>query len=192
MAKRVWKPGCVLYPVPAVMVTCGDFKNKKSMNIITIAWTGTANSEPPMVHISVRPERYSYNIIKEYGEFVVNLATEGLVFPMDYCGVKSGRDADKFEKTGLTPIASQVVAAPSIAESPVNIECETQKIIPLGTHDMFIGKIVSVSADEKYFDENGAFRFEDAAPVCYSHGNYYGLGKYIGKFGYSVEKKSVR
>lgn len=188
MAKRIWKPGTVLYPVPVVMVTCGDFEQKKSVNIITAAWTGIINSDPALIYVSIRPGRYSYGIIKEYGEFVVNLTTEELTFNMDYCGVKSGRDVDKFEKTGLTPIKSQIVLAPSIEESPVNIECKVESIIPLGTHDMFIGKVVSVSADDKYFDESGAFHFENSKPVCYSHGKYYSLGDYMGKFGYSVEK----
>lgn len=189
MAKRLIKPNTVLYPVPVVMVTCGDFTEKKQMNIITAAWTGIVNSDPALIYVSIRPERYSHGIIKEYGEFVVNLTTEELTYKMDYCGVKSGRDENKFEKTELTPVKSQIVKAPSIGESPVNIECETMQIIPLGTHDMFIGRVVSVSADERYYDENDAFCFEKAKPVCYSFGKYYGLGNCVGKFGYSIEKK---
>jgi len=189
MEKRILKPGTVLYPVPVVMVSCGSFSLNKQMNIITAAWTGIINSEPPMVYVSVRPSRYSYGIIKEYGCFVINLATKEQTFNMDYCGVKSGRDIDKFKETGLTAIKSQAVDAPSIAQSPVNIECVTKQIIPLGTHDMFIAEVVSVSADEQYFDDKDAFDFNSANPVCYSHGAYYTLGEYVGKFGYSVRKK---
>lgn len=185
--KKIWKPGTMLYPVPAVMVSCGDFDGKK--DIITIAWTGTINSNPPMAYISVRPERYSYDIIKNSGEFIINLTTEALAYAADFCGVKSGRDIDKFKELGLTPEKGTAVRCPSIKESPVNIECRVKEIKSLGSHDMFISDVVSVTADEKYMDENDRFAFEKSRPICYSHGQYYGLGEYKGKFGYSVAKK---
>lgn len=190
MSKQIWKPGTMLYPVPAVMVSCGDIDNEK--NILTIAWTGTINSDPAMTYISVRPSRHSYNIIKNSGEFIINVTTEELAFATDFCGVRSGKDIDKFAQMNLTPEKASFVKCPAIKESPINIECKVKDIIPLGTHDMFISEIVSVMADEKYIDENGRFNFEASKPICYSHGEYYGLGKYIGKFGYSVEKKNKR
>lgn len=190
MGKQVWKPGTVLYPVPAVMVTCGNFDGVK--NIITIAWTGIINSDPPMTYISVRPERYSYDIIKDGGEFVINITTEELAFATDFCGVRSGRDIDKFKKTHLTAKRASAVKCPVIGESPVNIECRIEDIVKLGTHDMFISRIVSVMAEEKYMGGTGRFNFEKSKPICYSHGEYYGLGKYIGKFGYSVKKEKMK
>lgn len=190
MSKQIWKPGTMLYPVPAVMVSCGNIDNEK--NILTIAWTGTINSDPAMTYISVRPSRHSYNIIKNSGEFIINVTTEELAFATDFCGVRSGKDIDKFAQMNLTPEKASFVKCPAIKESPINIECKVKDIIPLGTHDMFISEIVSVMADEKYIDENGRFNFEASKPICYSHGEYYGLGKYIGKFGYSVEKKNKR
>lgn len=190
MSKQIWKPGTMLYPVPAVMVSCGDIDNEK--NILTIAWTGTINSDPAMTYISVRPSRHSYNIIKNSGEFIINVTTEELAFATDFCGVRSGKDIDKFAQMNLTPEKASFVKCPAIKESPINIECKVKDIIPLGTHDMFISEIVSVMADKKYIDENGRFNFEASKPICYSHGEYYGLGKYIGKFGYSVEKKNKR
>lgn len=190
MSKQIWKPGTMLYPVPAVMVSCGDIDNEK--NILTIAWTGTINSDPAMTYISVRPSRHSYNIIKNSGEFIINVTTEELAFATDFCGVRSGKDIDKFAQMNLTPEKASFVKCPAIKESPINIECKVKDIIPLGTHDMFISEIVSVMANEKYIDENGRFNFEASKPICYSHGEYYGLGKYIGKFGYSVEKKNKR
>lgn len=186
MGKQIWNPGTILYPVPAVMVSCGNINGEK--NIITIAWTGTINTNPPMTYISVRPERHSYNIIKETGEFVINVTTEKLAYATDFCGVRSGKDIDKFKEMNLTPEKSTVVKCPIIKESPINIECKVKDIIPLGSHHMFMAEIVSVFADEKYMDETGRFNFEDSRPICYSHGEYYGLGKYIGKFGYSVKK----
>lgn len=186
MSKSVWKPGTVLYPVPAVMVSCGTLDKP---NIITIAWCGTLCTSPAMTYISVRPERFSYDIIKESGEFVINLTTEQLAHATDYCGVKSGKNVDKFKETGLTAINSIKVSAPSIEESPVNIECVVKNVIKTGgTHDIFIAEVVSVSVDEKFFDEKGKFHFEKTKPICYSHGEYYGLGKSIGSFGYSVKK----
>lgn len=186
MSKQIWKPGTMLYPVPVVMVSCGDFDGEK--NIITIAWTGTINSDPAMTYISVRPERYSYDIIKNTGEFVINLTTEELVCATDFCGVRSGKDFDKFKEMKLTPERANNVKCPVIKESPINIECKVKDIVKLGTHDMFISEIISVLADEKYMDKTGRFNFEKSRPICYSHGEYYGLGKYLGKFGYSVRK----
>ncbi|MCQ2540507.1 MAG: flavin reductase family protein [Acetatifactor sp.] len=187
MAKEIWKPGNMLYPLPVVMVSMAD-KNGKS-NIITIAWAGTICTNPPMVSISVRPERYSYQILKETKEFVINLTTKDLVFATDYCGVKSGRDVDKFKDLGLTPIPAQQLKAPMIAESPVNIECRVREIIPLGSHDMFMADVVAVHADEKYMDEKRKFHLEKAEPIVYSHGAYLACGEQLGTFGYSVKKK---
>lgn len=189
MSKReLWKPGTVLYPVPVVMVSCGDFE-KGEKNIVTIAWTGTINSDPAMLHISVRPSRYSYEIIKRTGEFVVNLPTEELTYATDWCGVKSGRDFDKFKEMKLTPEKGSFTNCPVIAESPAAIECKVKDIIPLGSHDMFLGEILGVTVKSEYMDENGKFCYEKTKPVCYSHGEYYGLGTYLGKFGYSARKK---
>ena len=177
----------MLYPLPAVMVSCrrGDEKP----NIITVAWTGTVCSDPAMVYISVRPERYSYDIIRESGEFVINLTTESLAEATDWCGVRSGRDVDKFAQMHLTPVPSKYVSVPSIAESPVNIECRVKQVIPLGSHDMFLAEVLGVTADADYMDENGHFDLAASAPLVYSHGAYFGQGKKIGKFGFSVQKK---
>ena len=191
MMKRTLNPGTMLSPVPAVMVSCGRPGEKP--NILTIAWTGIINSNPPMTYISVRKERYSYDIIKETGEFVINLTTEDLAFAADWCGVKSGRDVDKFEEQKLTAVYSQQVDCPSIEESPVNIECQVREILELGSHDMFIAEIVSVSADEKLIDEKGALHMERAGLVAYSHGHYFPLKKEeLGRFGYSVMKPKTR
>lgn len=187
MAKQDWKPGNMLYPVPAVMVSCG--KKGEKPNIITVAWCGTVCSTPPMLYISIRPERYSYDIIKDTKEFVVNLTTQDLVYATDYCGVKSGRDMDKFQEMGLTVHPSKNVAAPGIAESPVNIECKVTQILPLGSHDMFLAEVVGVSVEESYMDETGKFHLNDLGLAAYSHGEYLKLGEKIGKFGFSVEKK---
>lgn len=186
MGKSVWKPGTVLYPVPAVMVSCGDGINQS--NIITIAWTGTVNSDPPMTYVSIRPERYSYEIIKQTGEFVINLTTEKLIKACDFCGVRSGRDIDKFEQMHLTKAKATIVKAPLIYESPVNIECKVTQMIPLGTHHMFLAEVVAVNVSDEYLDETGKFHFDQSKPVCYSHGQYFSLGKNMGKFGYSVRK----
>ncbi|MGN0134408.1 MAG: flavin reductase family protein [Anaerotignum sp.] len=186
MGKDIWKPGTVIYPVPAVMVSCGTMEEK---NIITVAWTGTVNSDPAMTYVSIRPSRHSYQIIKERGEFVINLVTEKLAYACDYCGVKSGRDIDKFAEMKLTAKKGEKVDAPIIYESPVNIECKVKQIIPLGTHDMFLAEVVSVQVSDEYLDETGKFHFDKAKPICYSHGAYYGLGKKLGTFGYSVKKK---
>lgn len=188
MAKQVWRAGNQLYPLPVVMVSCASADGKEQ-NVFTVAWTGTICSDPAMLSISVRPERHSYNMIKESGEFVINLTTKELAFATDWVGVKSGRDVNKFKEMNLTPIPSSIVKAPSIKESPISIECKVKQIIPLGTHDMFIAEVVAVLADEQYFDESGAFDLQKANPICYSHGKYYTLGKEIGRFGYSVKKK---
>lgn len=187
MAKEIWKPGNMLYPLPVVMVSMAD--KDGSNNIITIAWAGTICTNPPMVSISVRPERYSYPILKETGEFVINLTTRELAFATDYCGVKSGRDVDKFKEMHLTPAAASLIKAPMIAESPVNIECRVNRVIPLGSHDMFLADVVAVHADEKYMDEKRKFRLEKAEPIVYSHGAYLSCGEQVGTFGYSVKKK---
>ena len=187
MAKQSWKPGNMLYPVPAVMVSC-QRENEKP-NIITVAWAGTICTNPAMLSISVRPERYSYNIIKETKEFVVNLVTSDLVYATDYCGVKSGRDVDKFKEMNLHKSISKVVKAPGIEESPVNIECCVKEIKELGSHHMFIAEVVSVNIDDKYMDKTGKFNLNKAGLVSYSHGEYFELGKKLGKFGYSVAKK---
>ncbi len=186
MAKQLWKPGNMLYPLPVVMVSVADKEGKN--NIITIAWAGTICSNPPMVSISVRPERYSYDIIKETGEFVINLTTKDLTFATDYCGVKSGRDVDKFKEMGLTALPGKEVKAPLIGESPVNIECKVTQVIPLGSHDMFLAEVVAVHVDEKYMDEKGKFHLDKAEPIAYSHGDYLATGELLGTFGYSVKK----
>ena len=187
--RMLWKPGNMVYPVPAVMVTAADREGKS--NIITIAWTGTVCTNPPMAYISVRPERYSYGMLKETGEFVINLTTEKLVRATDYCGVKSGRDTDKWKETGLTPIPAQEVNVPLIKESPVNIECRVSEIRELGSHHMFLARVVAVDVDEAYLNEQGRFELQKAAPIVYSHGEYYGLSSLLGTFGYSVRKKNV-
>ena len=187
MAKIQWKPGTMLYPIPAVMVSCGH--TPEEYNIITIAWTGTINSDPPMCSISVRPGRHSYDIIKRTGEFVINLTTEELARATDWCGCRSGRKYNKWEKMKLTPVPGKIVKAPVIDESPVNIECVVKDIIELGTHHMFLAEVVNVSVDDKYLDDNQAFSLAKARPLVYNHGHYFGLGKTIGKFGWSVQKK---
>lgn len=177
----------MLYPLPAVMVSCARPGEKP--NIITVAWAGTTCSSPAMVSISVRPDRYSYDIIKETGEFVINLTTERLAKATDYCGVRSGRDVDKFKEMNLTPGQSVHVAAPFIEESPVNIECRTKQILELGSHHMFVAEVLGVNVDEQYLDKNGKFQLNEAGLMVYSHGEYFGLGKKLGKFGYSVQRK---
>lgn len=187
MGKEIWKPGNMLYPLPVVLVSVADASGGK--NIITVAWAGTVCSEPPMVSVSVRPERYSYGALKETGEFVLNLTTRELAFATDYCGVKSGRDVDKFRQTGLTAASASQVKAPLIAESPVNIECRVREVKALGSHDMFLADVLAVHADEKYMDENHKFHLERAEPIVYSHGSYFACGEQLGTFGYSVRKK---
>ena len=186
MAKQSWKPGNMLYPVPAVLVSCRDKEGND--NVFTVAWAGTICSDPVMLSISVRKERYSYHMIKESGVFVVNLTNKELVRATDYCGVKSGRDEDKFETAHITKGEAVKINAPIVMESPVNIECQVEQVIPLGSHDMFIAKVVNVSVSEEYIDEKGAFHLEDTGLVAYSHGRYYELGNELGSFGYSVRK----
>ncbi len=188
MGKQHWKPGNMLYPVPVVMVSCGT-KNEKP-NIITVAWAGTICSDPAMVSISVRPERYSHKIISENKEFVINLVNHQLAYAADYCGVKSGRDIDKFKETKLTAVTSEKINTVRIEESPVNIECEVQDVIHLGTHDMFLAKVVNVTIDDRYMDKTGRFHLNASSLVAYSHGEYFKLGERIGTFGYSVRKKA--
>lgn len=194
MGKIVFKPGTMLNPVPAVMVSCGDGAGADDIkNIVTIAWTGIINTEPPITYVSVRKSRYSYDIIERTGEFVINLVTEDIVESADWCGVKSGRDFDKFKERGLTPVKSEVVSAPAIAESPVNIECRVIEKKEFGTHDMFIAEIVSVSADAALMNESGRLCLDKAGLISYSHGEYFGLkSKPLGCFGYSVMKPKTK
>ena len=186
MAKQIWKPGNMLYPLPAVMVSVAD--KEGNPNIITVAWAGTVCTNPPMVSISVRPERYSYHMIDETGEFVINLVNKRLVRATDYCGVRSGRDVDKFKETRLTPQASRYVKAPGVEESPVNIECKVVEVKELGSHDMFIAQVLGVTIDNQYMDDRGKFNLNASGLVSYSHGEYFELGKKLGSFGYSVKK----
>ncbi len=190
MAKEIWKPGNMLYPLPAVLVTAADKKGNN--NVFTVAWTGTVCSDPAMVYISVRPSRYSYNMIKETGEFVINLTTEKLAKATDYCGVRSGRDENKFETMKLTMERAKYVKAPLLKESPVNLECEVVSMTRLGTHDMFLAKVLCVHADKKYINDKGTFDLEKARPLVYSHGKYYNIGKKLGKFGFTVKKKNTK
>lgn len=188
MKKQQWKPGNMLYPLPAVMVSCG--RKREKPNIITLAWVGTVCSDPVMVSISVRPERYSYNIIRETGEFVINLTTKDLAYAADYCGVKSGRDVDKFAELCLTPgKAEKLKEAPLIEESPVNLECRVAEIKELGSHHMFLSEVLAVDVDESYLDKKGKFHLNDTGLLVYSHGEYFSLGEKCGSFGYSVRKK---
>lgn len=186
MAKTMWKSGTFVYPIPAVMVSCGDMEKS---NIITVAWTGIINTNPAMCYISVRPERYSYNIIKETGEFVINLTNKDLAYATDWCGVKSGKNVDKFKEMKLTKENCNFVNCPSIKESPVSIECKVKEIKELGSHHMFMAEVLSIDADEKYIDEKGAFDISKCNLIAYANGKYFELGKQVGKFGYSVQKK---
>lgn len=185
--KQTWKPGNMLYPLPAVMVSVTDGKGND--NIITVAWAGTVCTNPPMVWISVRPTRYSYDMIRNTGEFVINLTTENLAYATDYCGVRSGRDVDKFKELKLTKEKADYVQAPMIGESPVSIECKVREVKELGSHHMFLADVVAVHADETYMDKNNKFQLNQSHPLVYSHGEYLGLGKSLGTFGYSVKKK---
>ncbi len=191
MPKLLWKPGTMIYPLPAVMVSCGS--EPSEYNILTVSWTGTVCTDPAMCYISVRPERHSYNIIRKTGEFVINLTTKSLAYAADWCGVKSGRQYDKFKEMGLTAVPATIIKAPLINESPVNIECIVRDVRELGSHHMFISEVVAVNADESYYnEESGLFKLRDSEPLCYVHGKYYETGKLIGKFGYSVERKKKR
>lgn len=186
MSKITWKPGTFLYPLPAVMVSCGTMKES---NIITVAWTGIINTNPAMVYISVRPTRYSYNLIKECGEFVINLTTERLAHATDWCGVKTGANVDKFKEMNLTKETAKYVKCPMIKECPVSVECRVKEIKELGSHHMFIAEVLGINADEKYIDGKGAFDISKCDLITYSNGKYYALGKQLGKFGFSVRKK---
>ena len=191
MSRQIWKPGNMLYPLPAVMVSAGD--KEGNQNILTIAWTGTICTNPPMVYISVRPERNSYQMIKDTGEFVINLTTEKLAKATDYCGVRSGRDTDKWKETGLTPgPAESLLYAPVIKECPVSIECRVTEIKELGSHHMFLAEVKTVQVDESYLNEKNKFELNKTGLLAYSHGEYLGLGKKIGTFGYSIRKKRKR
>lgn len=186
MSKVTWKPGTFLYPIPAVMVSCGTMEKS---NIITVAWTGIINTNPAMVYISVRPTRYSYNIIKEQGEFAINLTTKELAYATDWCGVKTGAQVDKFKEMHLTKEKAQYVKCPLIKESPVSVECKVKEIKELGSHNMIIAEVLAIDADEKYIDEKGAFDITKCDLIAYSNGSYCLLGKKVGKFGYSVKKR---
>lgn len=190
MSKQNWKPGNMLYPVPAVMVSCK--RPGEKTNIITVAWAGTICSDPAMVSISVRPDRYSHDIIEESGEFVINLVNEKLTRACDWCGVRSGKDFDKFKEMKLTEFKSDFLDTPAIDESPVNIYCKVKKIEKLGSHDMFIAEVTGVTVDEKYMDEKGRFDLRAAGLIAYSHGEYFALGNKLGKFGYSVKKPASK
>lgn len=188
MSKQTWKPGNMLYPLPAVMVSVAD--KKGNQNILTVAWTGTVCTNPAMVYISVRPERHSYQMIKETREFVINLTTEALVKATDYCGVKSGKDVDKWKETKLTPgKAKELLYAPFIEESPVNIECKVTEIKALGSHHMILAEVKAVHVDDSYMNEKNKFELNKTGLIAYSHGEYLSLGKRLGTFGYSVRKK---
>lgn len=188
-SKISWKAGNMLYPLPAIMVSLTDKEGKS--NIITLAWAGTICTNPPLLSVSIRPERYSYNIIKETGEFVVNLTTKSLAYATDYCGVKSGRDVDKFKEMKLTKLESEKVKAAAIAESPVNIECKVRRVMELGSHSLFIADVVNVRVDERLLDEKGRFNLAKSELIAYSHGRYYELGKELGTFGFSIKKENV-
>ena len=191
MMKHNWKPGNMIYPLPAVLVTCGS--EPEEYAVLTVAWTGTVCTNPPMCYISVRPERHSYPIIQRNMEFVINLTTKDMAYATDWCGVRSGRDYNKFEEMHLTPGKAGVVKAPIIEESPVSIECRVREIVPLGSHHMFIADVVNVQADDRYLNpETGKFELSEADPLVYLHGGYFELGKKIGKFGWSVEKKKKK
>ncbi len=188
MAKVSWRPGTMVYPLPAALVTCGA--DREEWNMLTVAWTGTICSDPAMCYISVRPERHSYPIIRDRMEFTINLTTADMARATDWAGVRSGKNYDKWKETGLTPIPGEKVASPTIEESPLSIECRVKSIVSLGSHDMFIAEVLNVRADDKYIDpETGRFSLESSGIMAYSHGNYYELGKLIGKFGFSVQKR---
>lgn len=186
MTKIAWKPGTLLYPVPSVLVSCGTMEHP---NVLTIAWTGIVCSDPAMTYISLRPSRYSYDLIKESGEYGINLVPSSLVRAADYCGVRSGRDVDKFKQMGLVAEEAKMISSPLIAQSPISLECRVEQVLSLGSHDMFLSRIVSVDVREDLVDETG-LHLERAELVAYAHGHYYALGRHLGKFGFSVEKKS--
>lgn len=189
MSRTIWKPGTFIYPIPAVMVSCGDMNNS---NIITVAWTGILNTDPAIVYISIRKSRYSYEIIKTNKEFVINLTNENLAYATDWCGVKSGKNFDKFREMKLTKEKAKFVKCPLIKESPVSVECKVIEIKDLGSHTMFMAEVLSIDADNQYIDKNGAFDISKCNLIAYSNGNYYSLDKKVGKFGFSVMKKNTK
>ncbi len=189
MGKESWKGGALLAPVPPTMVSCGTMEHP---NILTIAWTGIINTKPPKTYISVRPSRYSYELIKQSGEFVINLTTSSLVRAADFCGVRSGKDINKFECCQLTPEQATVLSAPMIAESPLSMECKVSEIIPLGTHDMFLADVIAVNVDQQYIDQDGKLHLEQCGLAAFAHGAYFEMGKKIGSFGFSVRKKKKK
>ena len=186
MSKVMWKPGTFLYPLPAVMVSCGTMEKS---NIITVAWTGIINTNPAMVYISVRPSRYSYKLIKEQGEFVINLTNKELAKATDWCGVRSGIKYDKFKEMKLHKEKANFVNCPMIKESPVSVECKVKEIKELGSHHMFIAEVLAINSDDNYINDKGAFDISKCNLIAYSNGHYYQMGKKIGKFGFSVKKK---
>lgn len=188
MGKQSWRPGTMIYPLPAVLVTCGS--DRSEWNMLTVAWTGTICSDPAMCYISVRKERYSYPIIRKNMEFTINLTTEAIARATDWAGVRSGKEFDKWKETGLTPLPGEKVLSPTIEEAPLSIECRVKSIMELGSHDMFIAEVLNVRADERYINpETGKFNLEESGIIAYSHGFYHSLGNVIGKFGFSVKKK---
>lgn len=189
MSKVFWNGGALLAPVPPALVSCGTVEEP---NVLTVAWTGIINTKPPMTYISVRPQRYSYNIIKESGEFVINLTTSAMCRTADFCGVKTGAKVNKFEKCGLTPVKAEKINAPLIEQCPVSIECVVKEIKPLGTHDMFISEIVGIDIEEKYIDSKGKFNLQQCGLAAYAHGEYFALGRKLGDFGFSVRKKKKK
>ncbi len=189
MSKVTWKSGTFLYPIPAVMVSCGTMEKS---NIITVAWTGIINTDPAMVYISVRSSRYSYNLIKEQGEFVINLTSKDLVRATDWCGVKTGEKVDKFKEMNLHKEKAKFVKCPMIKESPVSVECKVKEIKELGSHTMFVAEVLAINSDEKYIDDKGAFDISKCDLICYANGGYYSMGKKLGKFGFSVKKNKSK
>lgn len=186
MSKQSWRGGALIAPVPPAMISCGSMENP---NVITVAWTGIINTQPPMTYISIRPSRYSYELIKASGEFVINLPTRPLVKAVDYCGCRSGRELDKLRECGLTAIPAVHVTAPLLEQCPINLECRVRSVTPLGSHDMFIADILGVNVDEAALDEKGRLMVEKLDLICYAHGTYFSLGKQLGTFGHSVRKK---
>ena len=189
MSRKIWKAGTFVYPIPAALISCGTMEKS---NILTIAWTGIINTDPAMVYISVRPNRYSYNIIKKNKEFVINLTNKDLAFATDWCGVRSGKDYDKFKEMKLHKEKAKFVKCPIIKESPVAVECKVKEIVELGSHHMFIAEVLSIDADEKYMDDKGSFDISKCNLIAYANGGYYPLGKKIGKFGYYVQRKKKK
>lgn len=189
MSKISWKGGALVAPLPPVLVSCGTMEKN---NLITIAWTGIVNTIPPKTYVSIRPSRFSYDIIKNSKEFVINLTTSQMIKAVDFCGVRSGKDIDKFKVTGLTPEAATKVSCPMVAESPISIECKVSDIIPLGSHDMFLADIIAINVDEQYIDANGKLHLDKSSLAAFAHGEYFELGKKLGTFGFSVRKKAKK